>query len=196
METVFHGIPITTAPGRVFTPRPATESLVDAALGRLDSKPLRVVDVGTGTGAVAIAIARLAPAAEVWATDINPDAVALARENVERQGLDDRVHVLEGNLLEPVPVSVDLVVANLPYLSEETKDRPEHAQYNDEPESAIYAPGDGLGPYRELLSLCETGRLVEGGFVFLQYHGKVFAADCWQLRELRERLEQANPATG
>ena len=71
MERLFHGIPLETAPGRVFTPRPATEALVDAALEWLDGRPTRVADVGTGTGAVAIAIAKLAPNAEVWATDIS-----------------------------------------------------------------------------------------------------------------------------
>src|SRR5437870_1422927 len=111
METIFHGIPLETAPGRVFNPRPTTEPLVDAALARLDGMPMRVADVGTGSGAVAIAIAKLAPNAEVWATDIHPDAVALARRNVARHGLEDRVHVLEGDLLDPVPAPVDLVVA-------------------------------------------------------------------------------------
>jgi release factor glutamine methyltransferase len=194
MESVFHGIPIETAPGRVFNPRPTTEPLVDAALARLDGVPMQVADVGTGTGAVAIAIATLAPAAEIWATDVHPDAVELARRNVVRHELGERVHVLQGDLLDPVPHPVDLVVANLPYLAESTKRDPSHAAYEAEPETAIYAPGDGLGPYRGLLSACETGRLVEGGRVLIQFHQRVLEADCWQLGSLRRRLEDEQAA--
>src|SRR5206468_2293626 len=58
-----------TEPGRVMTPRPASEQLVAAALARLEGRPARVADVGTGSGAIAIAIARAAPEAEVWAPD-------------------------------------------------------------------------------------------------------------------------------
>ena len=57
METSFYDLDFLTAPGRVFTPRPATERLVDAALERIDGKPVRVADVGTGTGVVAVALA-------------------------------------------------------------------------------------------------------------------------------------------
>jgi release factor glutamine methyltransferase len=194
METRFHGVALRTEPGRVFTPRPSTEALVDTALEYVDSMPLRVADVGTGTGAVAIAVALAAPQVEVWATDTSRAAVDVARENVERYGLTDRVHVLEGNLLEPVPVPVHLVLANLPYLSEATRDAPEHAAYRDEPPEAIYAAGDGLGPYRGLLGACEAGRLLEGGHVLVQFHRRVLQADCWNLADLRARLERESEA--
>src|SRR5215216_5504271 len=69
MTTRFHGLELQTAPGRVFTPRSTTEALVDAALARIDDRPVRVADVGTGSGAIAVAIAVAAPNAEVWATD-------------------------------------------------------------------------------------------------------------------------------
>jgi release factor glutamine methyltransferase len=98
------------------TPRRTTEQLVAAALERLPGHPARVVDVGTGSGAIAIALAAAAPEAEVWATDTSPGAVALARANVRRHRLSGRVHVRNGDLLEPVPDGIDLVVANLPYL--------------------------------------------------------------------------------
>lgn len=133
MTTTFHGLDLLTAPGRVFTPRPPTEALVDAALVRVDSRPAQVADVGTGTGAVAVAIAVADPEAEVWATDTNEDAVELARENAKRHGVESRVHVLHGNLLEPVPHPVDVVVANLPYLPQGER-RP---QYDGEPDEAI-----------------------------------------------------------
>jgi release factor glutamine methyltransferase len=187
MKTTFSHLQLETAPGRVFTPRQTTEALVDAALDRIDGVPMRIADVGTGSGAIAVALAAKKPNVEIWATDTNAEAVELARSNAERLGVADRVHVLHGNLLDPVTEPVDLIVANLPYLPESQHD----PRYDDEPEDAVYAPGDGLGPYRSLLDACRDGKLESGGTVLLQYQGKPFAADCWQLEDLRAWLEHS-----
>jgi hypothetical protein len=69
-----------------------------------------------------------------------------------------------------------------------------HALYRDEPEVAIYAPGDGLGPYRGLLGACETGKLNQGGTVLIQFHRQVLESDCWSLPSLRARLDAAAEA--
>ena len=185
MTTTFHGLDLLTAPGLVFTPRPSTDALVDAALERIDDRPARVADVGTGSGAIAVALAVAKPDLEIWATDTNVNAVELARANAERYGVGSRVHVLHGNLLEPVPGSVDVVVANLPYLPESER-RPE---YDGEPAEAIYAPGDGLGPLRTLVALCADGKLAMPGWVLVQLHRDVLEADCQHLPELREELD-------
>ena len=137
MKTSFYDLPLLAAPGKVFTPRPSTERLVDEALERIDGVPMRVADVGTGSGAVAIALAVNRPHVEVWATDTSPAAVELARENARLHGVEDRVHVLQGDLLEPIPHPVDLIVANLPYLPDEMHD----PRYDGEPPDAVYAPG-------------------------------------------------------
>ena len=187
MKTTFCDLQLETAPGRVFTPRPTTEALVDAALERIDGVPMRIADVGTGSGAIAVALAAKKPNVEIWATDTNADAVELARSNAERLGVADRVHVLHGDLLDPLPAPVDLIIANLPYLPEAEHD----ARYDAEPHDAVYAPGDGLGPYRRLLDACRDGKLETGGTVLLQYQGKPYAADCWQLEDLRARLEHS-----
>jgi release factor glutamine methyltransferase len=187
MKTTFSNLPLETAPGRVFTPRPATERLVEAALEHIDGVPLRIADVGTGSGAIAVALAAKKPNVEVWATDTNEDAVALAQANAEKLGVGDRVHVLQGDLLDPLTQPVDLIVANLPYLPESEHD----PRYDDEPRDAVYAPGDGLDLYRRLLDACRDGKLQTGGRVLLQYQGEPFAADCWQLEDLRARLEDA-----
>jgi release factor glutamine methyltransferase len=191
-ETTFEDLALTLAPGRVFTPRPATERLVSTALELIPPhEHARIADVGTGTGAIAVALAVARPNVDVWATDTNPAAVDLARVNAKRHGVADRVHVLEGDLLEPLPLPMDVVVANLPYLPDSLHD----ARYDDEPADAIYAPGDGLGPYRRLLNACREGRLVTpGGRVVIQYHQEPFAADCWQLEDLRAELEQRRAA--
>ena len=136
MTTTFHGLDLLTAPGLVFTPRASTEALVDAALARLDDQPATVADVGTGSGAIAVALAVAKPEIEVWATDTSEAAVELARANAERHGVGSRVHVLRGNLLEPVPESVDLVVANLPYLPE-TERRPAMRSARAAPAAAL-----------------------------------------------------------
>ena len=186
MKTTFYNLPLETAPGRVFTPRPTTEAIVEAALEQIDGVPMRIADVGTGSGAIAVALAVSKPNVEIWATDTNEDAVKLARENAERLGVADRVHVVLGNLLDPLP-TVDLIVANLPYLPESRHD----ARYDTEPDDAVYAPGDGLDLYRRLLDACREGKLETGGRVILQYHGAPYAADCWQLEDLRAELENA-----
>jgi release factor glutamine methyltransferase len=155
-------------------------------LERIDGVPLRVADVGTGSGAVAVALAVNRPQVEVWATDTNPEAVELARRNARLHGVANRVHVLRGNLLEPIAEPVDLVVANLPYLPETEHD----STYDDEPDDAVYAPDDGLTYYRGLLDACRDGKLVSpGGTVLIQFHRDALAADCWQLEDLREQLE-------
>jgi release factor glutamine methyltransferase len=187
VETTFYDLPFALAPGRVFSPRPATERLVSAALERIDGGPKRVADVGTGSGAIAVALAVNKPEIEVWAVDTNPDAVELARENADRNGVAARVHVLRGDLLEPLPVPVDVVVANLPYLPDSLHD----LEYDDEPADAVYAPGDGLEHYRRLLNACRDGKLViPGGVVVIQFRREALAANCWQLEDLRAELEQ------
>jgi release factor glutamine methyltransferase len=168
------------------TPRSTSERLVATALGLLGGRAAVVADVGTGSGALALAIARAAPQARVWATDTNPAAVALARQNVRRQGLGERVTVHEGDLLEPVPGWVDLVVANLPYLP--ARERGLHADLAGEPEEALFAARDGLGPYRRLLGACET-RLTPGGALVVQFRRRVYAARREELEALRDRLE-------
>jgi release factor glutamine methyltransferase len=186
MQTTFHGLEFRIAPGRVFTPRETTERLVDAALAHLDGRAARVADVGTGAGVIAIAIAVAAPKVEVFATDVNPEAVELAQENAELHGVADRVHIFQGYLLEPIPGPVDLVVANLPYLPASGR-KPEYAS---EPADAVYAPGDGLGPLRELLRICESGKLAMPGHVLVQYHTDVLESDCQHLPQLRARLDR------
>jgi len=117
-ETGFRRLVLAVRPG-VFVPRPETEVVAGVALDAIADVPSPlVVDVGTGTGAIALAIAEERPDARVVATDRSAAAVALARDNAARLGLD--VEVLEGDLLAPLPAGrrgeVDLVVSNPPYL--------------------------------------------------------------------------------
>ncbi|HWC32620.1 MAG TPA: peptide chain release factor N(5)-glutamine methyltransferase [Actinomycetota bacterium] len=123
-EQQFMDLVLGVAPG-VFVPRPETEVLVERALETVEgvADPV-VVDVGTGTGAIALAMKRQRPHATVLATDVSPDAVAVARANASRLALD--VDVLEGDLLSPLADDirgrVDLVVSNPPYVTREEYD--------------------------------------------------------------------------
>ncbi len=180
MTTRFHGLTFITDPGRVFTPRATTESLVDAALGRLGDRAARVADIGTGSGAVAITLALRAPAIEVWASDTCGRALALASLNAERLGA--QVHVVKGDLLDGLPRDLDLIVANLPYLA------PGTPGYEEEPDAAVFSPGDGLDHYRRLLAGAGD-HLAEDGGVLIQFDGAVLEAERSELPWLRTRLE-------
>ena len=131
--------------GRVLIPRPETETLVEAALDLPHGA--RVVDVGTGSGAVALALADERPDLDVVATDTSADALAVARANAARLGLD--VAFVEGDLLDGAG-AVDAVVSNPPYVEDGAPLAPEIARH--EPPVALYAGADGLTVIRRLVA--------------------------------------------
>jgi release factor glutamine methyltransferase len=137
---------------RVLIPRPETEHLVEAAL---ELPPgARVVDVGTGSGAVALALKAERPDLEVLATDASPDALAVARANAERLGLE--VTLLEGDLLAPVEGPLDAVLANPPYVADAHRGTLAPDITRHEPELALYAGEDGLSLIRRLAPQAAT----------------------------------------
>jgi release factor glutamine methyltransferase len=148
----------------VLTPRPETETLIEAALELapgLDSE-MAILDIGTGSGAVALALARERPKARVTASDISPAALAVARGNAERLELAGRVRFVEGDLFAPLAGErFDLVVSNPPYLSNApgTAHAPELAH---EPAAALFAPEQGLAVLRALAQGV-SAHLVSGG---------------------------------
>lgn len=187
-EVVFDGVTLLTAPGAVMTPRSTTEALVDWAVEWIGPRSVRVADVGTGSGAVAVAVALRAPRARIWATDDSRAAVELARANVARHRLEERVEVLLGDLLAPVPGRLDLVLANLPYHAAARARGPAASACREQPEHAIYAPGDGLQFNRDLIDVCRT-RLEEGGALAIQLYGCVLSARRGELDLLLRDIE-------
>jgi release factor glutamine methyltransferase len=129
---------------RVLIPRPETELLVDLAL---ELHPRSVLDVGTGSGALALAIAAELPEAEVSATDVSAGALAVAAANAELLGLAARVELFEG-ILPPHGAEFDLVVANLPYVSERDWGELQREVTEWEPREALLAGPDGLDVFR------------------------------------------------
>ena len=180
MDAPFHGLTFVTDPGRVFTPRPATEHLVDAALERIGDRPARVADIGTGSGVIAVTLALRAPAIEVWASDTCGRALEIASLNADRLGA--QVHLVRGDLLDGLPRDLDLIVANLPYLAADA------TGYEDEPPGAVFSDGGGLDHYRRLIAGAADHLVADGG-VLLQFQGDVLEAERSELPWLRSRLE-------
>ncbi len=184
MDAPFHGLTFATDPGRVFTPRAATERLVDAALARIGDGTTRIADIGTGSGVIAVTLALRAPNLEVWASDTCARALEIASLNAERLGA--QVHLVHGDLLDGLPRNLDLIVANLPYLA------PDTIGYEDEPPAAVFSDGDGLGHYRRLIAGAADHLVADGG-VLLQFQGDVLEAERSELPWLRSRLEALAP---
>jgi release factor glutamine methyltransferase len=134
---------------RVLIPRPETELLVELAL---ELAPRRVLDIGTGSGAIALAIADELPDCELVATDTSAAALEVARANVERLGMAERVELVEA-MLPPEPGEADLIVANLPYVAERDWAGLEPEVTDWEPREALLAGRDGLDSIRALLEL-------------------------------------------
>jgi release factor glutamine methyltransferase len=133
---------------RVLIPRPETELLVELAL---ELQPRSVLDLGTGSGAVALAIAAELPDCEVTATDTSAAALEVARANAVRLELADRVELVEATWPSGGR-EFDLVVANLPYVSEAEWGSLEPEVTEWEPREALLAGPDGLAAFREVLS--------------------------------------------
>jgi release factor glutamine methyltransferase len=129
---------------RVLIPRPETELLVESALDL--PAGARVADIGTGSGAIALALKDERPDLNVTGFDLSEDALAVARGNAERLGLD--VRFAEADLLDDG--RYDAVVANLPYVPSGVELQPEIAEY--EPAAALFAGPDGLDLIRRLIA--------------------------------------------
>jgi len=167
----FYGLDL-VVDSRVFIPRPETELLVEKALemARLlddGDREAKVADVGTGSGAIAIALATHLPRAQVYATDTSADALTVAAENCRRHRVTERVILLQGDGLTPIPCPVDLILANLPYVAEAEWEtlQPEIKFY--EPRSALIAGPDGLEAIRRLLAQAPA-HLLPGGAMLLE----------------------------
>jgi release factor glutamine methyltransferase len=177
----------------VLIPRPETEHLIEVALdrlavrelgadrpARLNGEGLTIVDVGTGSGCIAIALAKELPAATIYATDISPAGLDVARRNAARHGVSDRIHFLESNLLgafslhssgsrvtEHEPPSFDLIISNPPYIGWREADSLPIEVREHEPSRALFGGKEGYEIYGALIPQAAQ-RLKPGGLLVLE----------------------------
>lgn len=172
---------------RVLVPRPETELLVETALvllggphppgGPVVSLPPAprtgmVADVGTGSGAIALSLACYSPEIKVYATDISAAALEVARENAVRLGVDGRVTLLPGNLLDPledrgVKGKLSLITANLPYVTSAGMEGLPRDVRDYEPHGALDGGPGGLDFYTRLIPRA-VEYLVPGGYLLME----------------------------
>jgi len=169
---------------RAMIPRPETEELVELLIAKCEMRNanFKMVDVGTGSGVIALCLANQFPKAEIYAVDVSEDALALARENAGRLGLE-RVHFQKSDLLEDLPERFDLIAANLPYISMQDRQSLSREVLHD-PEIALFAgtKGDEL-----------VGKLIEQAPAHLNAVGLLaLEIGINQAEELTEFLRQKN----
>lgn len=162
----FWSLPISVTPD-VLTPRPETETLVEAALAAIPDveAEARILDLGTGSGAIAFALARERPRARLSATDISISALKVARETAEKLQLDERIRFVEGSLFDAVSgEEFDLIVSNPPYVARRDRESlPRELSY--EPEEALFAGEDGYEVLRPLVSRVRDHLAPDAAFV-------------------------------
>ena len=158
----FYGLDFYVGPS-VLIPRPESELLVEKTLSLAQNhRLLTIAEIGTGSGAIAISLALELPGARIYATDISASALKVALINCQKHEVINRVYLLHGNMLDPVPEPVDLIIANLPYVRES-----ELTGMRFEPLLALDGGRDGMKRIRQL---CRQvgGKLQPGGSLLLE----------------------------
>ena len=170
----FYGIDLEVTPDAL-VPRPETELLVDEALRVAPDGPCAIADVGTGCGAIAVALATRLPHAVIYAIDDSERALALAARNVERFGLTSHIRLLRGDLLDPLPEAVDLIVANLPYVKTSDWETLPPEIREHEPRAALDSGPNGTEALERLLRVAPS---------YLRPKGRLLAEIAWDEGEL------------
>lgn len=157
---------------RVLIPRPETELLVEEALEVASDyarrvNPVLIADIGTGCGAIAISIALNLPQARIYASDVSAGALEVARLNCYQHQVNSQLILLQGNLLEPLPEPVHLIVANLPYVKNMELEKLSAEVKDFEPQLALDGGQDGLTKIHQLLEQLD-GKLLPGGCLLLE----------------------------
>ena len=152
----------------VLIPRPETETLVETVIEHLkDSPQSKIIDLGTGSGAIAISLAKNLRSPFVFATDISPDALRVAKENAKTLGVDERIEFLCGDLFKPLrnkklEGGINCVVSNPPYVSKSEFDLLPKEVKDHEPIVALKTDKEGISFHR---------RIIKGSLYFLRKGG-------------------------
>jgi release factor glutamine methyltransferase len=156
---------------QVIIPRPESELLVEQAVKRIgtnfakQSRPPRILDLGTGSGVLAISVAKELTQAQIWATDLSDGALSIARRNAEKHGVSDRIKFMYGDLWEPITnlnFTFDMIISNPPYVASE--------EYDDlAPEVRDYEPRLALDGHKGGMYFIE--KILKGGPDYLSPGG-------------------------
>ena len=158
----FYGLDFVVDPD-VLIPRPESELLVEKTLSLAGNRKAPVIaDIGTGCGAIAVSLAVNLPRARIYATDISATALEVAAVNCRKHEVVNRIRLLCGNMLEPLPEPVDFIVTNLPYVKLSDIDN-----RCPEPLLALDGGADGLEKIKRLIHQVE-GNLNPGGCLLLE----------------------------
>ncbi|MFN2341583.1 MAG: peptide chain release factor N(5)-glutamine methyltransferase, partial [Halanaerobium sp.] len=157
----------------VLIPRPDTENLVEQVIEYCRQNELQqpqIIDVGTGSGAIAVSLAHYLAEAKVVGVDLSTQALKIAKQNMEKHELSQRLSILKSDLLKEFIKreirGIDIIVSNPPYISKsEMEELP--PEVKKEPKTALEAGEDGLDYYRRLLPEAEKV-LKNGGKIFLE----------------------------
>ena len=150
---------------RVLIPRPETEELVELILAENPKENLKVLDIGTGSGAIALALAKNRPDWTITAADISQDALDLAMENVNNQGLT--LFFIKSNCFSEISSKYDIIVSNPPYISRVDEAEVGLNVLHSEPHLALFADEDGLAIYRRIAEESKD-YLNDGGKIYLE----------------------------
>ena len=150
---------------RVLIPRPETEELVELILDENPKENLNVLDIGTGSGAIALALAKNRPDWTITAADISQDALDLAMENANNQGLT--LFFIKSNCFSEISSKYDIIVSNPPYISRVDESEVGLNVLHSEPHLALFADEDGLAIYRRIAEESKD-YLNDGGKIYLE----------------------------
>ena len=188
-EMPFRHIVLKCGPG-VLIPRPETEILVDCVLEYIYKQdgPQHVLEIGTGTGCISLSIAGERPGTTVVATDISPDAIALATRNREALGCEDVVEIVHTDIAEGVEgadkAAFDVLVSNPPYIPSAIVDTLPREVGGFEPRLALDGGQDGLDVFHRIVQTAEAA-LREGGLMAFELH-----EDCLQLAAQDQQVNE------
>lgn len=166
-EVEFMGLKL-RVDGRVLIPRPETEGLVELILR--DAEPEEggeVLELGTGSGAIAVALARFLPRSRITATDISTEALKLARENAELNGVASRISFIVSDWFAGVGGRFDLIVANPPYVSIEEQEELPREVREHEPRRAWDGGERGMEALQRII-VEAPAYLQSGGQLYLE----------------------------
>ena len=149
----------------VLCPRPETENLVEKALQKIDSKTA-VLDLCTGSGCIAIAIAK-EKGASVLASDISLKAIEVAKKNIEKNGISDKVSLIESDLFNSIEGNFDVIVSNPPYIPTKEIETLDKEVKDFDPLIALDGGEDGLDVYRRIAKDAKL-HLNKGGYIFME----------------------------